>query len=347
MVVPVGVGGVTDVVGRVLADGMSAALGQPVVAENVPGAGSTVGAAAFHRAPADGHTIFIATNNHPVMRQVYPGFPHDPVADFVPLALVGRQPFVLAVHPDVPARDVPELLAWLRRRGEAANYGATNPGATNHLAGELLKQIAGLSFTVVPYRTAANAVTDLVAGRMQFTIDSPTMLAPLMRDGQVRGLAVSSAAPSDLAPGLPSLGDSGVAGYEMTAWQVLYAKPGTPPEALAVLRDAAQRALRDPRAARAAAASRGGDLAGRLPGGSGPPCAGGGGALGADRGAHQPRALSPRASGCAPAREGVQASQEAAAFLASGIRSPWTRPGQSSRAPIAGPPPPISPARHR
>ncbi len=245
MVIPVGVGGVTDVVGRILAEGMSAALGQPVVAENIPGAGSTVGAAAFHRAPADGHTVLIATNNHPVMRQVYPGFPHDPVADFVPLALVGRQPFVLAVHPDVPARDVPELLVWLRRRGEAANYGAANPGATNHLAGELLKQLAGLSFTVVPYRTAANAVTDLVAGRMQFTIDSPTMLAPLMRDGQVRGLAVSSAAPSDLAPGLPSLGDSGVAGYEMTAWQVLYAKPGTPPEALAALRDAARRALRD------------------------------------------------------------------------------------------------------
>jgi tripartite-type tricarboxylate transporter receptor subunit TctC len=246
MVIPVGVGGVTDVVGRILAEGMSAALGQPVVAENIPGAGSTVGAAAFHRAPADGHTVLIATNNHPVMRQVYPGFPHDPVADFVPLALVGRQPFVLAVHPDVPARDVPELLVGLRRRGEAANYGAANPGATNHLAGELLKQLAGLSFTVVPYRTAANTVTDLVAGRVQFTIDSPTMLAPLMRDGQVRGLAVSSAEPSDLAPGLSSLGSSGVAGYEMTAWQVLFAKPGTPPEALAVLSDAARRGLRDP-----------------------------------------------------------------------------------------------------
>jgi tripartite-type tricarboxylate transporter receptor subunit TctC len=245
MVIPVGVGGVTDVVGRILADGMSAALGQAVVAENIPGAGSTVGAAAFHRAPADGHTILIATNNHPVMQKVYPGFPHDPVADFVPLALVGRQPFVLAVHPDVPARDVPELLDWLRRRGEAANYGATNPGATNHLAGELFKQLAGLSFTVVPYRTAANAVTDLVAGRMQLTIDSPTMLGPLMRDGQVRGLAVSSAAPSDLAPGLPSLGASGVAGYEMTAWQALYAKPGTPAAALAVLGEAARRSLRD------------------------------------------------------------------------------------------------------
>lgn len=245
LVIPVGVGGVTDVVGRILADGMTAALRQPVVAENIPGAGSTVGAAAFHRAAADGHTIFIATNNHPVMQRVYPGFPLDPVADFVPLALVGRQPFVLATHPDVPARDVAALLAWLRQQGDAANYGATNPGATNHLAGELLKQLAGLSFTVVPYRTAANAVTDLVAGRVQFTIDSPTMLLPLIRDAKLRGLAVSSALPSDLAPGLPGLGASGVPGYDMTAWQVLYAKPGTPDAALAVLRDAARRSLLD------------------------------------------------------------------------------------------------------
>jgi len=246
MVIPVGVGGVTDVVGRILAEGMAQILGRPVVPENIPGAGSTVGAAAFHRAPADGYTIFIATNNHAVMRAIYPQFPHDPTADFIPLALVARQPFVLAVHPDVPARDVAALLAWLRGRGEGANYGATNPGASNHLAGELFKQILGADFTVIPYRTAANAVQDLVAGRMNFTIDSPTMLLPLMQAGRVRGLAVSSREPSALVPGLPSLAQSGVADYELTAWQVLYAKPGTPAEVVAILTDAARRALADP-----------------------------------------------------------------------------------------------------
>ncbi|MCR0983756.1 Bug family tripartite tricarboxylate transporter substrate binding protein [Roseomonas populi] len=246
MIVPVGVGGVTDVVGRIVADGMTAALGQSVLVENVAGAGSTVGAAAFERTAPDGYTIFMATNNHAVMQRMYPNFPQDPVADFVPLALVGRQPFILAAHPGVPARDVPELLAWLRQKGDAADYGATNPGATNHLAGELLKQLAALSFTVVPYRTAANAVTDLVAGRVQFTIDSPTMLIPLIREGKLRGLAVSSTEPSELAPGLPSLAGAGVAGYDMTAWQVLYARPGTPDGVLAVLRDAAARSLRDP-----------------------------------------------------------------------------------------------------
>jgi tripartite-type tricarboxylate transporter receptor subunit TctC len=246
LIIPVGVGGVTDVVGRIYAEHMQGTLGRPVVVENIPGAGSRVGAAAFHRAPADGYTIMIGTNNHPVMRAIDPNFPLDPVTDFVPFALVGRQPFVLAVHPDVPVRDVPALLAWLREKGEAANFGATNPGATNHLAGELFRRLAGVTYTIVPYRTAANAVQDLVAGRMQLTIDSPTMLAPLMRDGRVRGLAVSSATPSALVPGLPSIREAGIADYEVTAWQVLFARPGTPPEIIAVLEDAARRAVADP-----------------------------------------------------------------------------------------------------
>ena len=245
MIIPVGVGGVTDIVGRIMCEAMTPILGQPVVPENVVGAGSTIGAAAFHRAPADGYTIFIGTNNHPLMKALRPEFPHDPVTDFVPVALVGRQPFVLAVNPSVPATDVAQLLAWLRQQRDAANFGSTNPGATNHLAGELLKQLAGLDYTIVPYRTAALAVQDLVAGRMQFTIDSPTMLNPLIQAGQVRGLAVSSRDRSVLVPGLPSLAEAGVSGYDLTAWQVLFAKPGTPAPIVAALEAAAVRALAD------------------------------------------------------------------------------------------------------
>ena len=246
LIIPVGVAGVTDLVGRILAEHMSNTLGRPVVPENIVGAGSTVGALAFHRAPADGHTIFIGTNNHPVMKAVYPNFPLDPVADFLPLCLVGRQPFILAVHPDVPARDLPSLLAWLEREGGAANYGSANPGATNHMAGELLKQLTGARFTIVPYRTAANAVQDLVAGRMQLSIDSPSIMAPLMRDGRLRALAVSSATRSAQFPDLPTIAEAGVPGYDLTAWRVLFARPGTPPDAVAVLEGAARRAVEDP-----------------------------------------------------------------------------------------------------
>ena len=247
LIIPVGVAGVTDLVGRILAEAMSASLGRPVVPENIVGAGSTVGAQAFQRTPADGYTLFIGTNNHPVMKAIYPNFPYDPVADFVPLSLVGRQPFILAVNPDaVPARDVAGLLAWLKQEGAAANYGSANPGATNHMAGELLKQLTHTGFTIVPYRTAANAVQDLVAGRMQLSIDSPSMMAPLMQDGRLRALAVSSAARSVQFPDLPSLAEAGVAGYELTAWQVLFARPGTPPEILAILERAARQAVADP-----------------------------------------------------------------------------------------------------
>jgi tripartite-type tricarboxylate transporter receptor subunit TctC len=246
LIIPVGVAGVTDIVGRIIAEHMSVTLGRPVVPENIVGAGSTVGAAAFQRTAADGYTIFIGTNNHPVMQAVYPNFPHDPVRDFIPLALVGRQPFVLAVHPDVPARDVTGLLDWLRQQGQAANYGSANPGATNHMAGELLRQRSGVNFTIVPYRTAANAVQDLVAGRMQLSIDSPSMMAPLIRDGRLRALAVSGAERSEQMPDLPTLQEAGIAGYDLTAWQVLFARPGTPPEILVVLEAAARRAVADP-----------------------------------------------------------------------------------------------------
>src|SRR5258708_30355700 len=121
MIVPVAAAGASDIVARVLADAMTALLGRQIVAENIAGAGSTLGANTFQQAPADGQTIYVATNNHALMKLVYPQFAYDPVVDFVPVALVTRQAFVLAVHPSVAAHSVPELIAWLRERGTAAN----------------------------------------------------------------------------------------------------------------------------------------------------------------------------------------------------------------------------------
>lgn len=246
LIVSVAVAGASDIVGRIMVDAMAPLLGKPIVAENIAGAGSTIAAAAFQRAAPDGYTIYIGTNNHAMMKTVYPQFPHDPVADFIPIALVSRQPFVLAVHPGVPARSVPEMLDWLRQKRGAANFGAANPGANNYMAGELLRQRANVDFAFVPYRAAAASVQDLVAGRLDFTIDSATLLMPLIRDGQVRGLGVSTAGGSDLLPGLPGLQEAGVAGYDMAVWTILFAHPGTPPEVVAVLHAAAARAIDDP-----------------------------------------------------------------------------------------------------
>lgn len=246
LIIPVAVAGATDIVGRIVADAMAPLLGQPIVVENMDGAGSTVGAAAFQRLPADGHALYIGTNNHALMNSMYPRFGHSAVDDFIPIALISRQPFVLTVNPALPIRSVPDLIAWLRDKRDAANFGATTPGANNYMAGALLRQLAGVEFTTVSYRSAPLSVQDVVAGRLDFTIDSPTMIAPLIRDGRLRGLAVSTAEPSALLPDLPSLHQAGVVGFDMAAWSILFVRAGTPPAIVSSLREAAARAVAMP-----------------------------------------------------------------------------------------------------
>lgn len=256
MIVSVAVAGASDIVGRIVADAMVPLLKRQIVVENIAGAGSTLAANAFQRAPADGNTIFVATNNHALMKLVYqPQFTFDPVADFVPVALVTRQPFVLAVHSSVPATTVPELLAWLRQKGAAANCGAAAPGANNYMAAELLKLRTGVDFTIVSYRAAAAAAQDLAAGRLDFSIDSPTLLMPLVRQGALRALAVTIAGGATSLPGLPGLQDAGVPDYDNAVWTMIFARPGTPAPALAALRSAAATALADPAVRQRLAAS--------------------------------------------------------------------------------------------
>jgi len=228
VVVPFAAGGLVDVVGRIVAEQLQAELGRPVVVENQGGAGGTIGAAAVARAAPDGHTLLLNSTGHAVMRVLYPAFPLDPLREFAAIGLIERQPFVLAVHASVPARDAGALLAWLREKRGDGNFGTTGVGAGSHLSGELLKARAGVQFTVVSYRGTPAAVTDLVAGRVDMMIDSQTLLAPLMRDGQVRGLAVTTRSRSAMLPDLPTLQEAGVEGYDASSWQGLYAPAGTP-----------------------------------------------------------------------------------------------------------------------
>jgi tripartite-type tricarboxylate transporter receptor subunit TctC len=224
LVVPFAAGGIVDVVARIVAERLQGELGRPVLVENQGGAGGTIGAATVARAAPDGHTLLLHATGHAVSRVLYPSFPFDPVRDFAPVGLIGLQPFVVAVHPGVPANDVPALLAWLRqRRGEA-----------------------GVDFTVVTYRGTPAAVTDLLAGRVQMMIDSQTLLAPLMRDGGVRGLAVTSAVRSQMLPELPTLREAGVADYDASAWQALFAPAATPAPVLRRLAEALGHVMADP-----------------------------------------------------------------------------------------------------
>lgn len=246
VVVPFAVGGLTDVVARILADFMGPALGRTMVIENQGGAGSTIGAATAARAAPDGNTIMVGSVGHAAMSALYANFPFDPIASYTPIALVTRQPFVVVVHPNVPASDVAGFLAWLRSRNGEANFGTAGIGATSHLAAELLRKQAGVAFTVVPYRGTPQAVADLTAGRVDFMIDSQTLLAPLMADGRVRGLAVTSAQRSTMLPALPPLAEAGVPGYDASAWNGIYAPAGTPGAAIRPIAEAAARAVRDP-----------------------------------------------------------------------------------------------------
>jgi len=228
VVVPFAAGGIIDVVARILAEPLGRQLDRTLVIENQPGAGATIGARAVARAAPDGQTLLLNGAAHAVMAALYPDLGFDPLADFAPIALLGDQPFVLCVNPAVPAQDVAGFLAWLRAKGEAANFATTGIGAASHLAAALLRQKAGVDFTLVTYRGTPQAVTDLLAGRADFMIDSQTLLAPLAQEGKLRALAVTTARRSRLLPALPTLAEAGVAGYAASSWQALYAPAGTP-----------------------------------------------------------------------------------------------------------------------
>lgn len=246
IVVPFAAGGVIDVVARLIAEPLARELRQSIVIDNQPGAGSTIGARSVARAAPDGHTLLLNGAAHPVIPALYRDADFDSVKDFAPVALVGDQSFLVCVHPSVPANDVPSLLAWLRSRRGDATFATTGVGAASHLAGELLKSLASVDFTVVTYRGTPQAVTDFIAGRVDMMIDSQTLLAPFVHEGKARALAVSTTRRSRLFPELPTLVEAGIEGYRASSFQALYAPARTPEPVIATLSSAVLKVLADP-----------------------------------------------------------------------------------------------------
>ncbi|WP_206933938.1 tripartite tricarboxylate transporter substrate binding protein [Roseococcus thiosulfatophilus] len=256
VIVPFNAGGLIDVTARLITEPLGAELGQTFVVENLGGAGTTIGARQVARATPDGHTIMVTGAAHSVIPALFPDAGFDNVADFAPVSLISEQPFVLCVHPGVPASTLPELLAWLRTRGGDATFSTTGIGAASHLAGELLKSMAGVNFTFVSYRGTPAAVTDFLAGRVDMMIDSQTLLAPMIRDGRVKGIAVTTARRSAMLPDLPTIAEAGVAGYQTSSLQMMLAPAATPAPILATLGAAMKKVLDDP-AVRARFSDRG------------------------------------------------------------------------------------------
>ncbi|MBK5958357.1 LacI family transcriptional regulator [Rhodoplanes elegans] len=242
IVVPFAAGGGTDLIARRLADEMGKVLGQRVIVENRPGAGTILGSAAVASSPPDGYTLLMATFAHAVNPSLNPKLPYDTFKAFAPVALVARSFNVVVVNPDLPWRSVADLVAAAKRDPGKINYGSFGNGTSAHLAGELFKNLAQVDLTHVPYQGAAPAITDLMGGQIQVMFTTAASVASHIQSGRLRPLAVTSAARASLYPDLPTVAEAGVAGYVAESWYGLYAPAGTPPDIVAVLNQAARRA---------------------------------------------------------------------------------------------------------
>ena len=245
IVVPFGAGGLTDIVARAIAQHLTTRLGQQVVVENKSGASGNIGADYVAKSKADGYTLLMGSiGTNAVNAHLFATMPYS-VKDFTAVALVASGTLMLVTNPQVPARDLRELLAYARANPGKLSYASGGAGASQHLAGELLKNMAGVDIAHVPYRGLAPAVTDVVSGQVSMTFDLATV-APFVRSGQLRPIAVANGRRSSAFPEVPTIAEAGLPGYEASAWYGLFAPAGTPQSVIALLNAETNRALADP-----------------------------------------------------------------------------------------------------
>ena len=229
-IVPFAPGGTTDILARTVSEKLSPALGVPVIIENKPGAGGGVGATFVAKAPADGYTIMGGTiSTHAINASLYKDLPYDPVKDFVPITMIARVPNMLDVNPGVPAKDVKELIVLLKANPGKYTFASSGNGTSQHLSGELFKTMAGVDMQHIPYKGSPPALQDVVGGQVTMTFDNITTAWPLAKAGKLKALAVTTAKRSEVAPDVPTLAESGLAGFEVGSWQGVFAPAGTPP----------------------------------------------------------------------------------------------------------------------
>ena len=240
-------GGTVDLLSRILADDFTKTFGQPFIVENRPGGNGNVGADAVVKAPADGHMLFVTIPGvFSINAHLLASMPFNPRTDIAPVAMLGFSPLVLVVHPSVQAKNLQELLAWLRERPGKASYSSQGVGTTGHLAMELLKSLTGVDAMHVPYKGAAAATTDLLAGNVALTFVNTTAALPYVQKGQLRAIAVGEKRRIAAAPEIPTVAESGVPGFEVTPWFGLGTRAGVPKSVVDRLNAETARALRHP-----------------------------------------------------------------------------------------------------
>ena len=228
-VVPFTPGGTTDTIGRTLAQGLAAPLGQPVVVDNKPGAAGAVGAGFVAKAKPDGYTLLGGTiSTHAINASLYKDLPYDPLKDFEPITLVGFIPNALYVNPNLGVNSVADLIALLKKDPNKRTFASSGAGTSTHLAGELFADLIGVQLTHVPYKGTPQAFADVVGGQVTFMFDQLTAGLPLVKGGKLKLLAVTTAKRAALSPETPTMAGAGVAKFEMVSWQAVYAPKGTP-----------------------------------------------------------------------------------------------------------------------
>ncbi len=244
IVAPYPPGGSADILSRAIAQKMADSLGQQVLVENRGGAAGNIGTEYVARAAADGYTLLIGTvATHAINPHVFSNLPFDPVRDFAPITCIAQNAIVLAAHPSAPAGSVRELVDYARRYPGKLNFGSSGSGTPMHLAGELLKSMAGIDLVHIPYKGAGPAVTDLLGGQIPYAFVSLAPVLPHLRSGKLKALGVIESARSPAAPEIPTIGET-LPGYALSSWLGLFAPGGTPVAIVERLNGAAIEALK-------------------------------------------------------------------------------------------------------
>jgi tripartite-type tricarboxylate transporter receptor subunit TctC len=230
IIVPFTAGSATDILGRTIAQKLTEAWGQPVVIENRPGAGGTIGAGVVAHSPPDGYTLLVHSAAQAVNPAIYPTLPYDTVKDFVEVATLGGQPNVLVVAPAAGYKSVADLIADAKKRPGALNFGSAGTGSGTHINGEKFKLAAGIDVVHIPYKGTPEAITDTMTGRVTYFFSPISSALPNIKEGKLVALGVSTAKRSSALPNVPTIAESGLPGFDYNLWIGLYAPAGTPPE---------------------------------------------------------------------------------------------------------------------
>lgn len=267
-IAPIAAGGLTDILTREIATSLAERLGQPVIVENRPGGGGTIGMVAAAKSAPDGYTLVMVYSGVASVNPVLiPGLPYETARDFTPVSLVGSFPMLLIARADFPARNTQELIALVKSNPGKFNYGSAGNATTSHMTMELFRHATGLEVTHVPYKGEAPVLADILGGQIDFAFNTMTSVLPYLKSDRLRVLGISTPTASPLAPGIAPVAESGIPGFNATGWYAVLAPAGTPAPIIAKLNETIAKIVADPQI-RAKMANQGVELFASTPEGA-------------------------------------------------------------------------------